>query len=283
MRLLTFEASLTLALLSFGAREARGQAVEIEFERVKWARLSPEDTAVRVAVLRVDPASSATHMLYQLPPNATSPCHWHTASQGTMVLRGSMTVRRTGASAGPRLGVGGYSFVAGGTPFQIITGPTGAVVIASLDGAFDIHAGSSDKCMPAGSSSPVRDSTARAYEVEYEKIPWVTFSPKDTTVRIATLRVDPASGATHMVFNLPPNDASPCHWHSPAENNVVVRGTAGMRHNGASTRPTLGVGGYSFVPKRVPHQITTGPSGTLVFSTLDGRFDFHLVDLSQCR
>jgi hypothetical protein len=48
------------------------------------------------------------------------------------------------------------------------------------------------------------------------------------------------------------------------------------------TSAALGVGGFSFVPKRVPHQISTGPTLTIVFSSLDGRFDFNAVANDQC-
>src|SRR5690349_19590337 len=129
MRLLTLEACLALAFLWHGAGSVYAQSGEIEFEKVKWAPLSPKDTMVGVAMLRVDSVSRATQMLYRLPPNTTSPCHWHTASQGTMVLRGSLSVRRIGAANGPRLGVGGYAFFSGGTPFEIVAGPTVTIVV----------------------------------------------------------------------------------------------------------------------------------------------------------
>jgi hypothetical protein len=45
----------------------------------------------------------------------------------------------------------------------------------------------------------------------------------------------------------------------------------------------FGVAGFSFVPRRMPHQILTGPTTMVVFSTLDGRFDFHAVDDAQCQ
>jgi hypothetical protein len=48
-------------------------------------------------------------------------------------------------------------------------------------------------------------------------------------------------------------------------------------------RASLSAGGFSFVPKRIGHQISTGSTTTLVFSSLDGRFDFNPVEEAKCR
>jgi len=274
--------SLAVALVCGNTGEVRAQAFELDLANTKWTALSPKDTAVRFAILRVDSVSGATQMLYRLPPNTASPCHWHTASQGTLVLRGSLTLRRAGLHDGATLGVGGYSYMPGGEPFQLTTGPTATVLVASLDAAFDIHAAPAEHC---AASTPVgsRNTGARAFELDLGSAPWESFPTKDSPVRIAMLRVDSASGATHMLFRIPPNAVSPCHWHTPAEHNTVVQGSAGMQHPGMAKGPELGVGGFSFVPGRMPHQIMTGPTPTLVFSTLDGRFDYHVMDTSQCR
>src|SRR6185436_14865753 len=113
------------------------------------------------------------------------------------------------------------------------------------------------------------------------KVAWTNFSAKDKTAQYSILHVDSISGSTQMLFRIPPNDTSPCHWHTPTESNVVVQGSAVMRHAGV-TSGALGVGGFSLVPKRVPHQISTGPTLTIVFSSLDGRFDFNPVANDQC-
>ena len=276
---------LAAALLCLGGHTANAQAVEIDFSRVQWKNLSPRDTAVRFAVLHADSTTGATQMLYQFPPNMTSPCHWHTAAQGTLVLEGSLNVRHRGTSAGAALAIGGYSFVPARTPFQVSTGPTPTIVIASLDGPFDIHPVADEEC---GSTTPSGQTTASAakstaFEIDFAEVPWISFPTEDSSVRIAMLHVDSTAGTTHMLFRIPPNDTSPCHWHSVSESNFVVRGSVGMRHAGMAERAALGVGGFSFVPKRLGHQISTGPTTVLVFSSLDDRFDFHAVDDAQCR
>ena len=275
---------LAAALLCQGGRTANAQAVEVDFSKVEWKNLSPKDTVVRFAVLHADSISGATQMLYRFPPNMTSPCHWHSATQGTLVIQGSLKVRHRGMSDSVALGIGGYSFVPARMPFQVTTGPTVTVIAASLDGPFDIHAVGADQCGSALPPGQTAGSAAKseAFEVASAKIPWTAFPTKDSPVRIAMLHVDSTSGTTHMLFRIPPNDTSPCHWHSGSESNFVVQGSVAMRHAGMAERAALGVGGFSFVPRRMGHQISTGPTTVLVFSSLDARFDFHAVDDAQC-
>jgi uncharacterized RmlC-like cupin family protein len=149
-----------------------------------------------------------------------------------------------------------------------------------MDGRFDIHIVPDEQCRSAPTPAA---GAARAFEIEFTKVAWTHFPTKDSPVFISILHVDSTSGTTHMLFRLPPNDTSPCHWHTAGESNVIVQGSAGMRHSGMAGRASLSVGGFSFVPKRVGHQINTGSATTLVFSSLDGRFDFHPVEEAQCR
>ena len=123
-----------------------------------------------------------------------------------------------------------------------------------------------------------------AFEIDFANVKWTKFpGVEETTVRISILYVDSISGATQMLFRIPPNATSPCHWHTASESNMVVQGSVVMRHAGATNASTLGVGGFSFVPKSMPHQLITGPTLTIIFSALDGRFDFHAVGDDQCR
>jgi len=130
----------------------------------------------------------------------------------------------------------------------------------------------------AGQGPHPSPSPAKAFEIDLAQVKWTDFGP----IQIAELYVDSVTGATQMLFRIPPNSTSPCHWHHAAESNLVVQGSAEMRHAGRRDWTALDVGGFSFVPKRMPHQIRSGPTLTIVFSTLDGRFDFNAVSDSQC-
>jgi len=262
------------------AAYAQAQAIEIDGSKLQWINLSPKDTTARYAILHVDSVSGATQMVYSLPPNTTSPCHWHTASQGSVVAQGSETVWHAATREGTTLAVGGFSFVPARTPFRLRTGPTRTMVLVSMDGRFDIRVVPDEQCDYA----PSRDARAALpFEIDLSKAPWTEFPTKGSGVSIAMLHVDSTSGATHMLFRIPPNATSPCHWHSGSESNFVVQSSAGMRHAGMADRASLSVGGFSFVPKRMGHQISSGPTPTLVYSALDARFDFHPVDETQCR
>ena len=69
----------------------------------------------------------------------------------------------------------------------------------------------------------------------------------------------------------------------PQRSQLHRTGCRGNATLGYGRTGVADVGGFSFVPKRVGHQISTGSTKTLVFSSLDGRFDFHAVEEAQCR
>lgn len=118
-------------------------------------------------------------------------------------------------------------------------------------------------------------------EVDFDHIEWVALTKTDPKVYTATLKIDESTGATQMLWKFSANAVGPCHWHTANESNVVVKGSITMRHMGTAG-VTLGIGGFSYVPKKMNHQLTTGPTETVVFSSLDGRFDLNIVDASAC-
>jgi hypothetical protein len=241
------------------------QTAEIDASKFQWTNLSPKDTTARYAILHVDSVTGATQMVYSLPPNTTSPCHWPSASQGSVVAQGSETVWHAATREGTTLAVGGFSFVPARTPFRLRTGATKTMVLVSMEGRFDIHFEPDERCDYA----PSRDARAALpFEIDLSNATWTEFPTKGSGVFIAKLYIDSTSGAAPMLFRIPPNDTSPCHWHSGGESNFVVQGVAGMRHAGMADRASL---------------ISTGPTPTLVYSALDARFDFHPVDDTQCR
>ena len=135
----------------------------------------------------------------------------------------------------------------------------------------------------AASAQPAGQAQAQlpSIEIAFDNIQWVALRNTEPKVYTSTLKVDDSTGATQMLWKFPPNAVGPCHWHTANESNVVVKGSITMRHMGTAGA-TLGVGGFSYVPKKMNHQLTTGPTETVVFSTLDGRFDLNIVDASAC-
>ena len=135
----------------------------------------------------------------------------------------------------------------------------------------------------AAPAQPVGQAQTQAsgIEVDFDHIQWVALPKTDPKVYTATLKIDDSTGATQMLWKFPANAVGPCHWHTANESNVVVKGSITMRHMGTAGA-SLGIGGFSYVPKKMNHQLTTGPTETVVFSSLDGRFALNIVDASAC-
>jgi hypothetical protein len=134
----------------------------------------------------------------------------------------------------------------------------------------------------AAPAQPVGQVQAQSsIEVNFDDIQWIELTKTDPKVYTATLKIDDSTGATQMLWKFPANAVGPCHWHTSNESNVVVKGSITMRHMGTSGA-TLAVGGFSYVPKKMNHQLTSGPTETVVFSSLDGRFDLNIVSASAC-
>lgn len=145
--------------------------------------------------------------------------------------------------------------------------------LVSLTFALGFHA--------VASAQPARQGQTASIEVEFDHVQWVALTKTEPKVYTATLKVDESTGATQMLWKFPPNAVGPCHWHTSNESNVVVKGSITMKHMGTAGA-TLGVGGFSYVPKKMNHQLTVGPTETVVFSSLDGKFDLNIVDASAC-
>jgi quercetin dioxygenase-like cupin family protein len=148
-----------------------------------------------------------------------------------------------------------------------------AAALISLTFALGFHA--------VASAQPAQQAQMPSIEVDFDHVQWVALNQTEPKVYTATLKVDESTGATQMLWKFPPNAIGPCHWHSSNESNIVVKGSITMRHMGTAGG-TLGVGGFSYVPKKMNHQLTTGPTETVVFSSLDGRFDLNIVSPSAC-
>ena len=148
-----------------------------------------------------------------------------------------------------------------------------AAALVSLTFALGLHA--------VASAEPAQQAQTPTIEVDFDHVQWVALNKTEPKVYTATLKVDESTGATQMLWKFPPNAVGPCHWHTSNESNVVVKGSITMRHMGTAGA-TLGIGGFSYVPKKMNHQLTTGSTETVVFSSLDGRFDLNIVDASGC-
>jgi hypothetical protein len=63
---------------------------------------------------------------------------------------------------------------------------------------------------------------------------------------------------------------------------VVQQGSETVWHAGTATGSALGVGGFSFVPAHTPFRLRTGATETIVFASMDGKFDINVVPDERC-
>jgi quercetin dioxygenase-like cupin family protein len=106
------------------------------------------------------------------------------------------------------------------------------------------------------------------------------FAPLPGLPACATLAVesgDPSKGPSVILLKGPTGCAIPWHWHTPAEQVMIVSGSAKveMRDNGQTS--TLGPGGYAMMPSKHVHQFTC-TSACAAFVISDAAFDIHYVD-----
>jgi quercetin dioxygenase-like cupin family protein len=120
---------------------------------------------------------------------------------------------------------------------------------------------------------------AAAFEVPFTQLTWVN-AMKDSSVQVATLRVDSTSGATQVLWRFRPGLQGPCEWHAANQTVVVIQGSIVVARPGSTS--TLGVGGFAFMPSNARFRLTIGAEPTMVLSTLDGRLDNHRVNNAEC-
>lgn len=96
-------------------------------------------------------------------------------------------------------------------------------------------------------------------------------------VLAAAVRTDPRTRVRQILVRVPPNTLLPSHWHTGDETQLVVRGTVRVR-DATGRDETLGPGGFSFVPGRLSHALSTGPEEVLLLVTTNGEWDIHLPE-----
>lgn len=123
---------------------------------------------------------------------------------------------------------------------------------------------------------PHPDSVSAALLVPLDSIQWNPRNPSPGQSQIAIIHIEPKTNATQLYFRLPPGVHAPRHWHSANETNVVIRGTFVIQHDGGE-RVRMTRGDFNLMPGRMVHQAWTEAEETIVFVSLDGRWDYHAV------
>lgn len=101
---------------------------------------------------------------------------------------------------------------------------------------------------------------------------WENASPE-----ITFLLKDPKTGAEQLMMRGPANFYAARHWHTANETHTVVFGDHEARWR-REREGALGPGGYNYMPSKMVHEGWVGPEGNLLFITVDGPWDIHIMD-----
>lgn len=97
-----------------------------------------------------------------------------------------------------------------------------------------------------------------------------------TCATLSVQRGDPTKGAAVILSKATAGCKVPWHWHTAAENLMIVSGKAKleMRETAASS---VGPGDYIYLPGKHQHEFTCTSACTFFIAT-EGAFDIHYVD-----
>ena len=89
---------------------------------------------------------------------------------------------------------------------------------------------------------------------------------------------DPFKGAFTLQLKFTSGCKVPMHWHTSAEELMLVSGAGKMEMQDGSSSP-VDRGGFAYIPPKHPHAFTCETACT-VFLSSPGAFDIHYVDKS---
>lgn len=95
-------------------------------------------------------------------------------------------------------------------------------------------------------------------------------------VQVAVERGDPSKGPSVLLLKLEPGCTIPWHWHTAAENLIIVKGTGTMQMKDGQPA-AAGVGDFVYLPGKMVHTFRS-KTAVLLYDLPDGAFDIHYVD-----
>jgi quercetin dioxygenase-like cupin family protein len=93
---------------------------------------------------------------------------------------------------------------------------------------------------------------------------------------VSVLHGDPSKGPAVLAGKLKPGCKVPWHWHTAAENLVVLSGSAKAEMKDGASH-ALASGDYVYMPAKQAHQFTCLTACT-IYVMPDGAFDIHYID-----
>jgi len=89
---------------------------------------------------------------------------------------------------------------------------------------------------------------------------------------------DPSKGAFTLLLKFTSGCRVPMHWHTSAEELMLVSGSGKMQMQDGTSSP-VDRGGFAYIPPKHPHAFTCATACT-AFLSGDAAFDIHYVDKS---
>ncbi len=126
-------------------------------------------------------------------------------------------------------------------------------------------------CMAAIAAAQDQGSVANMAKLKLGNIDGL---PKCMT--LAPVHGDPFKGASVVAVKMTSGCTVPWHWHTAAENLMMVSGKGEAEMKG-SPAAMLGAGDYVYLPGKMQHVFTCVAACTF-FLNIEGAFDIHYVD-----
>jgi quercetin dioxygenase-like cupin family protein len=99
-----------------------------------------------------------------------------------------------------------------------------------------------------------------------------------TCLTAAVLKGDPTKEAAVILLKLSTGCVVPWHWHTAAEDLIIVSGTGKLTMQDGTVN-TVQTGDYGFLPEKHVHQFACAVN-CLMYDLPQGAFDIHYVDAS---
>jgi quercetin dioxygenase-like cupin family protein len=93
---------------------------------------------------------------------------------------------------------------------------------------------------------------------------------------VSVLHGDPSKGPAVLAAKLTPGCKVPWHWHTAAENLVVVSGSGKAEMKDGASH-VLNPGDYVYMPGKQAHQFTC-PAACTIYVMPEAAFDIHYID-----
>ena len=94
---------------------------------------------------------------------------------------------------------------------------------------------------------------------------------------LSAQRGDPTKGPAVILAKFTSGCSIPWHWHTAAENLMMVSGKGKLEMKDAAAASPVAAGDYVYLPGKHQHQFTCVSTCTM-FDSTDGAFDIHYID-----